>query len=142
MRTFSLRNLGEAHSTRPLFLHRMLLRSSRLWLRSAKPSPPQSFSRLPLNLLSRPTRTSTLCSHSGPLLSRHYSSSRYNLTMSPVANGIGEKYGNFDLVTRAKLGYADILVSKWKSRVTGLSVVHLDYTGMFKTHWLLWAVGN
>ncbi|KIP12417.1 hypothetical protein PHLGIDRAFT_61992 [Phlebiopsis gigantea 11061_1 CR5-6] len=47
--------------------------------------------------------------------------------MSPVANGIEEKYGNFDLVTRAKLDYADILVSKWKSRATGLSVVHLDY---------------
>ena len=48
--------------------------------------------------------------------------------MSPTTNGT-EKYGNFDLVTRAKLDYADILVSKWKSRVTGLSVVHLDYNG-------------
>ncbi|GJE87608.1 Zn-dependent peptidase M16-like protein [Phanerochaete sordida] len=43
-----------------------------------------------------------------------------------AANGTNT-YGNFDLVTRAKLDYADILVSKWKSRVTGLSVVHLDY---------------
>ncbi|KAI0691326.1 Metalloenzyme, LuxS/M16 peptidase-like protein [Cytidiella melzeri] len=37
------------------------------------------------------------------------------------------KYGNFDLVKTVKLDYADILVSKWRSRVTGLSVVHLDY---------------
>lgn len=48
--------------------------------------------------------------------------------MATLANGV-EKYGNFDLVTRAKLDYADILVSSWKSRVTGLRVVHLDYNG-------------
>lgn len=62
--------------------------------------------------------------------------------MSPVANGTGEKYGNFDLVTRAKLDYADILVSKWKSRVTGLSVVHLDYAGMLLMLSLLCVVGD
>ena len=62
--------------------------------------------------------------------------------MSPVANGSGEKYGNFDLVTRAKLDYADILVSKWKSRVTGLSVVHLDYNGAFQSFLLSWFIGD
>ena len=62
--------------------------------------------------------------------------------MSPVANGVGEKYGNFDLVTRAKLDYADILVSKWKSRATGLSVVHLDYNGTLHMQLLLWFIGN
>ncbi|EKM61160.1 uncharacterized protein PHACADRAFT_247588 [Phanerochaete carnosa HHB-10118-sp] len=46
--------------------------------------------------------------------------------MTNATNGTNV-YGNFDLVTRAKLDYADILVSKWKSRATGLSVVHLDY---------------
>lgn len=40
-----------------------------------------------------------------------------------------ESYGNFDLVKRLNLDFADIVVSKWKSRVTGLSVVHLDYDG-------------
>ncbi|KAI0788552.1 Metalloenzyme, LuxS/M16 peptidase-like protein [Abortiporus biennis] len=40
---------------------------------------------------------------------------------------MSESYGNFDLVKRFKLEYADILVSKWQSRTTGLSVVHLDY---------------
>ncbi|KAJ7225434.1 Metalloenzyme, LuxS/M16 peptidase-like protein [Mycena pura] len=38
-----------------------------------------------------------------------------------------EKYGNFDLVKRIKLGFTDVRISKWRSRVTGLSVVHLDY---------------
>ncbi|KAJ6575205.1 Metalloenzyme, LuxS/M16 peptidase-like protein [Mycena capillaripes] len=38
-----------------------------------------------------------------------------------------EKFGNFDLVKRIKLGFTDVQVSKWRSRVTGLSVVHLDY---------------
>ncbi|KAF9460806.1 Metalloenzyme, LuxS/M16 peptidase-like protein [Collybia nuda] len=38
-----------------------------------------------------------------------------------------EKYGNFDLVKQIKLDFTDVVVSKWRSRVTGLSVVHLDY---------------
>ncbi|KAF7306997.1 hypothetical protein MIND_00492500 [Mycena indigotica] len=38
-----------------------------------------------------------------------------------------EKFGNFDLVKDIKLDFTDVRVSKWKSRVTGLSVVHLDY---------------
>ena len=41
-----------------------------------------------------------------------------------------ESYGNFDLVKKFKLDYADILVSKWQSRSTGLIVVHLDYDGI------------
>ncbi|PSS37563.1 hypothetical protein PHLCEN_2v579 [Hermanssonia centrifuga] len=45
----------------------------------------------------------------------------------PSVQTNGENFGNFDLITRTKLDYADILVSKWKSRVTGLSIVHLDY---------------
>ncbi len=40
-----------------------------------------------------------------------------------------ESHGNFDLVKRVKLDYTDIVVSKWKSRKTGLAVVHLDYQG-------------
>jgi hypothetical protein len=40
-----------------------------------------------------------------------------------------EKFGNFDLVKSFKLGFTDVHVSKWRSRVTGLSVVHLDYEG-------------
>lgn len=38
-----------------------------------------------------------------------------------------EKFGNFDLVKRVKLDFTDVTVSKWRSRITGLSVVHLDY---------------
>ncbi|KAI0734519.1 Metalloenzyme, LuxS/M16 peptidase-like protein [Fomitopsis betulina] len=42
-------------------------------------------------------------------------------------NGAPESFGNFDLVKRVKLEFTDVQVSKWKSRETGLSVVHLDY---------------
>src|ERR1700722_5230651 len=41
----------------------------------------------------------------------------------------GQSYGNFDLVRSFKIDYADVTVSKWRSRVTGLSIVHLDYKG-------------
>jgi hypothetical protein len=40
-----------------------------------------------------------------------------------------ETFGNFDLIKRVKLGFSDITVSDWRSRVTGLKVVHLDYEG-------------
>lgn len=136
------RSGGGSFYTTTLFSYRMLLRSSRLWLRSAKSSPPTSLFSASLKPLNRLTRTPALCSYLGPQLSRNYSSTRYNLSMSPVPNGTGEKYGNFDLVTRAKLDYADILVSKWKSRVTGLSVVHLDYAGMLLMLSLLCVVGD
>lgn len=55
--------------------------------------------------------------------------------MAPSTNGIKtngaptESFGNFDLVKRLKLDSSDIVLSKWKSRVTGLSIVHLDYDG-------------
>lgn len=41
-----------------------------------------------------------------------------------------DAYGNFDLIKRVKLDYTDVVVSRWQSRVTGLTVVHLDYEGM------------
>ncbi|KAL1951615.1 hypothetical protein VTO73DRAFT_764 [Trametes versicolor] len=53
--------------------------------------------------------------------------------MSTFANGAPlnakplEAHGNFDLIKKFKLDFADIHVSKWKSRTSGLSVVHLDY---------------
>src|SRR5271170_2960571 len=51
-------------------------------------------------------------------------------TMSSLVNGMAmtpsahETYGNFDLVKRVKLSFTDVTVSKWRSRVTGLSIVH------------------
>lgn len=41
-----------------------------------------------------------------------------------------DSYGNFDLVTRFKMDFGDIHVSKWRSRESGLTVVHLDYDGV------------
>ncbi|EIN14202.1 hypothetical protein PUNSTDRAFT_49027 [Punctularia strigosozonata HHB-11173 SS5] len=38
-----------------------------------------------------------------------------------------QSYGNFDLVKRIKLTFTDVEISKWRSRKTGLSVVHIDY---------------
>ena len=38
-------------------------------------------------------------------------------------------FGNFDLVQRFQLDYTDVFVSKWRSRVSGLTLVHLDYEG-------------
>ncbi|KAF8922457.1 Metalloenzyme, LuxS/M16 peptidase-like protein [Mucidula mucida] len=40
---------------------------------------------------------------------------------------MSESFGNFDLVKRVKVEYTDVVISKWKSRETGLTVVHLDY---------------
>ncbi|CAE6520523.1 unnamed protein product [Rhizoctonia solani] len=37
--------------------------------------------------------------------------------------------GNFELLQRVKLDYADVEVTKWRSKETGLSVVHVDYEG-------------
>lgn len=39
-------------------------------------------------------------------------------------------FGNFDLVQRVQLDYTDVVVSKWRSRVSGLTLVHLDYEGV------------
>jgi hypothetical protein len=49
--------------------------------------------------------------------------------LSSTSDGIIDKFGNFDLVKRISLDYTDVVISKWKSRVTGMSVVHLDYDG-------------
>lgn len=59
----------------------------------------------------------------------------FHSSMSTFANGAPlnakplEAHGNFDLIKKFKLDFADIHVSKWKSRTSGLSVVHLDYDG-------------
>lgn len=57
--------------------------------------------------------------------------------MSNVPNGLTElgdscqSFANFDLVKRIALDKTDIVVSKWQSRITGLTVVHLDYEGKY-----------
>lgn len=43
---------------------------------------------------------------------------------------LGSTLGPFDLKHRVKLDYTDVVVSKWQSRESGLTVVHLDYDGM------------
>jgi len=45
-----------------------------------------------------------------------------------------KKFGNFDLIRTEKLGLADIVVSKYRSRETGLTVVHLDYEGTWSNY--------
>lgn len=41
-----------------------------------------------------------------------------------------ESFGNYHLVRRVKLDFTDVVVSKWRSSVTGLTVIHLDYEGI------------
>ena len=48
---------------------------------------------------------------------------------NPGSIPMPQSYGNFDLLNRVKLDFTDVIISKWKSRQTGLSVVHLDYEG-------------
>ncbi|KAK1232703.1 hypothetical protein PQX77_004179 [Marasmius sp. AFHP31] len=44
-----------------------------------------------------------------------------------MSNNAPESFANFDLIKRVKLDFTDVTISKYKSRVTGLSVIHLDY---------------
>jgi hypothetical protein len=49
--------------------------------------------------------------------------------MPSVYPEVTSPHGPFDLLERAKLNFSDIVVSKWQSRDSGLTVVHLDYDG-------------
>ena len=51
-------------------------------------------------------------------------------THIPMANS----FGNFDLIRHDTIDYADLTISRWKSRVTGLTVIHLDYEGASVVH--------
>lgn len=51
-------------------------------------------------------------------------------TLTSTTTPMSESYGNFDRVVDVKLDYTDVRVSRWRSRVTGLNVVHLDYEGL------------
>lgn len=55
------------------------------------------------------------------------SSALHPSTPSTPASSSRETFGNFDLIRRVKLDFTDVTVSSWRSRVTGLNVVHLDY---------------
>lgn len=53
-------------------------------------------------------------------------------TRSEIPNNslaMTDSYGNFDLVKRIKLDFTDVEVTRWRSRETGLNIVHLDYEG-------------
>lgn len=58
------------------------------------------------------------------------STSTTTTPLSASMSGPPEQFGNFDLIRRVKVEYTDVVISKWKSRETGLSVVHLDYEGV------------
>lgn len=46
---------------------------------------------------------------------------------SAVVADTSTSFGNFDLIKRMELRNNGVVVSKWQSRVTGLTIVHLDY---------------
>ncbi|KAH7100191.1 Metalloenzyme, LuxS/M16 peptidase-like protein [Auriculariales sp. MPI-PUGE-AT-0066] len=54
------------------------------------------------------------------------STSPFSQTMS-AAPPPAESVGNFDLLRRVKVKYGEVEISRWQSRVSGLSVVHVDY---------------
>lgn len=67
-------------------------------------------------------------------LSRWTHTAPVRASLSPSLSTMGqptESFGNYDLIKRVKLDFTDVVVSKWKSRVTGLTVIHMDYEGMF-----------
>ncbi|KAF8832423.1 hypothetical protein HHX47_DHR1001921 [Lentinula edodes] len=57
------------------------------------------------------------------LASRPLSSTTTSFAMSTTP----QVFGNFDLIQKFKLDFAEVVVSKYRSRITGLSIVHLDY---------------
>ena len=65
---------------------------------------------------------------------RHSLTQQFNMSPASASHPISstgspDKFENFDLIGRVKLSVSDITVSSWRSRVTGLRVVHLDYEG-------------
>lgn len=42
---------------------------------------------------------------------------------------VPQHLGNFDLIVQEQLEFADLRVAKWRSRETGLKVVHIDVEG-------------
>jgi hypothetical protein len=87
----------------------------------------------PISLFSHSSRSHYLHCQRTPSATRGYASIAH--TMSPSLSSKTPEadrpttFGNFDHVKRFKLDFSDIEVSKWQSRVTGLSVVHMDYDG-------------
>ena len=94
------------------FLGRWAPRAARNVSPSRPPCPPRfSLSAFPI--------TRTFATHSMTITSPQFFSPPH----------LPERFGNFDLIRTEKLGLADIVVSKYRSRKTGLTVVHLDYEG-------------
>jgi len=50
---------------------------------------------------------------------------------SAISDDSVTSFGNFDLVQHFQLDYTDVVVSKWRSRASGLTLVHLDYEGVY-----------
>ncbi len=101
--------------------------------RIAFPSPTQWHIRLRMNRLlsffkgrlSRPTSSSFFSTNS----SRLAQALQPDMAQALHHPSSSETFGNFDLINRVELGLSEITVSSWRSRVTGLNVVHLDYEG-------------
>ena len=56
----------------------------------------------------------------------------------PSSPNLPNKFGNFDLIRTEKCELADIILSKYRSRETGLTLVHLDYQGAWRSiHWII-----
>ena len=58
------------------------------------------------------------------------SSSRFKYVSTMSRTEHQSQFGNFDLVKHIKLDYTDVSLSQWRSRKTGLTMLHLDYEGL------------
>src|ERR1700748_1251670 len=69
-----------------------------------------------------------------PKTTRSFTSASNRLAI-PMAQGIeppllqSQQFGNFDRIKHIKLDFTDVTVSQWRSRKTGLTMLHLDYEG-------------
>ena len=63
------------------------------------------------------------------------STPQYYSTQMPMQSfSTLKSYGNFDLVKRFRLELANAEISKWRSRITGLTLVHVDYEGFHSSN--------
>ncbi|GJJ09486.1 hypothetical protein Clacol_003709 [Clathrus columnatus] len=56
-------------------------------------------------------------------------SQNLNMLAVDTVDTIAGSFGNFDLLRKHPLKIRDITMYKWRSRITGLNVLHLDYQG-------------
>lgn len=100
-------------------------------LQTRMPLSLRRLSRRLFDSLCRPARSLSLRRTSRPLANLAAATSPPHSFAQLPGLEMQKSFGNFDLIRRDVLDFSDITVSRWMSRVTGLTVIHLDYEGTF-----------